>query len=66
MKQTKEIISSVRSEIAKLHIGGMLTYPIERKATIKNYASDLGMLQKKRFVTRSDRAERTISITRVQ
>lgn len=56
---------SVRSQVAALRKGASLTFPIEKRCTIRNYASELSLSYADRnYTTATDTRKRTIKITR--
>lgn len=59
--------TSLRKQIGALRKGASLVLPIERRNTIRNYASDLSLAPDgRRYTTAADRSQGTIKITRTK
>lgn len=57
--------TSVRSQVAALRKGASLTFPIEQRNTIRNYASEFSLsYDGRRYTTSADTRRRVIKITR--
>lgn len=58
---------SIRNEIILMEKGDHLTYSIDKVAvrTIYNYSCELGMIKKRKFMTKLNSQARTITISRL-
>lgn len=68
MKQTKEINrnKSLLSELREMEVNDKLTYPIERLSYVRSACVTFGLEWGRKYVTRSNRAERTVTAIRLE
>ena len=61
-----DTIINIRSSIASLEIGQVVTFPIQKLNTIRTTASELGAILDRGFKTRMCRAERIVTVCRTK
>lgn len=58
------LTTKLRPAIMSMEPGETKTFPIERMKSIRSQASEIGAIYDRVYTTRTDRAARTIEITR--
>lgn len=56
---------NMRRKVYTMKIGDVIWFDIDKRPTIKNYTSEIGMLLTRKYITRSVREERRIYVTRI-
>lgn len=56
----------VRPALFKMNVGESLVYPIEKMKNVRTQASELGAIYERQYSTRTNRADRTIEVTRIK
>lgn len=62
MDKTTEKVCPV---LINMEVGQTVTFNIEKMKSIRTQASELGTIMNRRYKTRTDREERTISVKRL-
>lgn len=57
-------IQKIRPALVGLNKGDSVEFPIERLKSVRSQASELGAIYDRTFVTKTDRAARTIIVKR--
>lgn len=57
-------LPKIRPALVGLNKGESIEFPIERLKSVRSQASELGAIYNRTFVTRTDRAARTIIVER--
>lgn len=57
-------IQKIRPALANMSIGDTLTFPIERMRSVRATASELGVIENRKYSTSSNREDRTITVKR--
>lgn len=65
MEKAQENVS-VGSQIRELEVGGTLVFPAERLNVVRVTVYNIGFRFDRRYVTRANRKERTVSVTRMK
>lgn len=55
----------VHPVLANMEVGETVTFCIEKMKSIRTQASELGAIMNRRYKTRTDREERTITVKRL-
>lgn len=55
----------VRPVLANMEVGQTVTFGIEKMKSIRTQASELGAIMDRRYKTRTDREDRTITVKRL-
>ena len=56
----------LKGQIREMKVGQVLTMPIERVATVRTYASEIGVVLNRLYKTFTDRNTRVVTVTRVE
>lgn len=56
----------VRPALFKMNVGESLVYPIEKMKNVRTQASELGAIYERQYTTHTNRADRTIEVTRIK
>lgn len=56
---------NTKEEIKQMEIGQMVSFPIERLAVIRTYASELSLVMDRKYKTRADKGKRRIEVSRI-
>lgn len=64
MKNFEEPPIKIRPVLINMQVGDTVTFPIERLKSVRSQASELGAILNVTYVTKTDRHERTIEVTR--
>lgn len=59
-----EISSQIRPTLMKMDIGNTAVFPIEKIKSVRVQACELGAIMARRYSTRMDRSNRTVTVTR--
>ncbi len=59
-------MARMTEDLKAMRIGDHRDYPVERLNYVKAAASSQGLILNRRYVTRSDRKARTVTVTRVE
>lgn len=46
-------------------VGDSIKFPISRLKSVRTQASELGMMYERQYTTKTDRADKTIEVTRI-
>ena len=65
MEKAQENVSAA-SQLREMEVGGTLVFPAERLNVVRVTAYDLGFKLDRSYVTRTNRKERTVSVTRTK
>lgn len=52
------------SVLQSLEVGEWVVYPIEARATLRTYCSEYGLLWRRKFITKTNRTNRTVIVVR--
>lgn len=58
--------TKARPAIFALNVGESLVFPIEKMKNVRTQASELGAIYERQYVTRTNRIDRTIEVTRIK
>lgn len=59
-----ENLIKVRPTLTEMEIGDQTAFPIEQMKSVRAQASELGVILDRKYQTKTNRAERIISVTR--
>lgn len=57
---------SIRPTLTSMDIGDTVHFPIEKMRSVRAIASDLGVIQQRKYRTRIDRTARTVTVCRTE
>lgn len=60
-----ENLIKVRPALTEMEVGDNMTFPIEQMKSVRAQASELGLILNRRYQTRADREQRTLTVTRI-
>ncbi len=52
--------------LREMSVGDVLVWPLERASSIKTMCSSIALMKDRKFATRSNREDRTLSVTRTR
>lgn len=55
----------IRPTLYKMAVGDSIKFPISRLKSVRTQASELGMMYERQYTTKTDRADKTIEVTRI-
>lgn len=55
---------NTKEKIKQMEIGQTVSFPIERLAVIRTYASELSLVMNRKYKTRADKGKRRIVVSR--
>ena len=56
----------LRPQIRELELGQAINFPIRRMQTVKSTCTDLGTIYSRKFRTKLNREQETITVTRIK
>ena len=56
---------NTKEEIKQMEIGQVVSFPIERLAVIRTYASELSLVMNRLYKTKADKGKRQIEVIRM-
>ena len=54
-----------RPTLYEMAVGDSIKFPISRLKSVRTQASELGMMYERQYTTKTDRADKTIEVTRI-
>ncbi|MDD7258456.1 MAG: hypothetical protein PUH24_09370 [Prevotellaceae bacterium] len=61
----EEITEKIRPLLVGLGVGESISFPIARMKSVRTQASELGAIHNRQYVTRTNRSEQIITVTRI-
>lgn len=61
----EDIMQKIRPTLMDMAVGNTVKFPITRLKSVRTQASELGMMYERQFTTKTNRAERTVEVTRI-
>lgn len=55
----------IRPTLYEMAVGDSIKFPISRLKSVRTQASELGMMYERQYTTKTDRAVKTIEVTRI-
>ena len=55
----------IRPTLYEMAVGDSIKVPISRLKSVRTQASGLGMMYERQYTTKTDRADKTIEVTRI-
>ncbi|MBO5054290.1 MAG: hypothetical protein J6C44_08690 [Muribaculaceae bacterium] len=55
----------IRPTLYEMAVGDSIKFPISRLKSVRTQASELGMMYERQYTTKTDRADKTIEVTRI-
>ena len=55
----------IRPTLYEMAVGDSIKFPISRLKSVRTQASELGMMYERQYTTKTDRADKTIKVTRI-
>lgn len=55
----------IRPTLYDMAVGDSIKFPISRLKSVRTQASELGMMYERQYTTKTDRADKTIEVTRI-
>lgn len=55
----------IRPTLYEMAGGDSIKFPISRLKSVRTQASELGMMYERQYTTKTDRADKTIEVTRI-
>ena len=62
----QEVTHDLKNEIREMAVGQRLSFPLDRLAVVRTYASEIGLVMNRRYKTFADRDTRSVVVTRVE
>jgi hypothetical protein len=62
----QEVTHDLKNEIREMAVGQRLSFPMDRLAVVRTYASEIGLVMSRRYKTFADRETRSVVVTRVE
>lgn len=60
-----EITEKIRPLLISLGVGESISFPIAKMKSVRTQASELGAIHNRQYITRTNRTEQTITVTRI-
>lgn len=60
-----ETTTKIRPTLFEMAVGDSVKFPITRLKSVRTQASELGMMYERQYTTRTDRSERSVTVTRI-
>ena len=60
-----ENLEKIRPALTALEVGDAVVFPISRLKSVRTQASELGAIFKRRFKTKTNRENQTITVSRI-
>lgn len=60
-----ENLEKIRPALIALEVGDAIVFPISRLKSVRTQASELGAIFNRRFKTKTNRANQTITVSRI-
>lgn len=57
--------TKIRTALASMEVGDVISFELERLASVRTMASEYGLQAGRRYSTATDREARTITVTRI-
>lgn len=57
--------TKIRPTLFEMAVGASVKFPITRLKSVRTQASELGMMYERQYTTRTDRSERSVTVTRI-
>lgn len=57
--------TKIRPTLFEMAVGDSVKFPITRLKSVRTQASELGMMYERQYTTRTDRSERSVTVTRI-
>lgn len=55
----------IRPTLYEMAVGDSIKFPISRLKSVRTQASEFGMMYERQYTTKTDRADKTIEVTRI-
>lgn len=67
-QQSKNVsmTAQLTNKFLKMEVGRQLAFPVERLNVVRTTASNLGISLGRRYITHTDRENRTVTVTRTE
>jgi hypothetical protein len=62
----QEVTHDLKNEIREMAVGQRLSFPMDRLAVVRTYASEIGFVLNRRYKTFADKETRSVVVTRVE
>jgi hypothetical protein len=64
--EKQEVTHDLKNEIREMAVGQKMSFPLDRLAVVRTYASEIGFVMNRRYKTFADRKTRSVVVTRVE
>lgn len=59
-----EIVQKIRPLLLSMNVGESVVFPISRLKSVRTQASELGAIYERKYVTKMNRDDRTVEVSR--